>query len=76
MLINYICCFHCTPGSDQANEKGSFCKLVHQPVGQEKNLCAPRLNKRLGLVQEFVAVQLSGSQPPTRPGMTQSLSEK
>lgn len=73
---NYICCFHFTSGFNQAGWKGSFCKLVNQPVGLERLCsCAQRLNKRLWSVPEFVVVQLSGSQPPTRPEMTQPFRE-
>lgn len=57
------------------DEKESFCS-AHHAVGQERLCsCALRLNPRIWSLQECVAVQLSASQPPTRPGMTLSFAQ-
>lgn len=74
-----LCAASSASGCNQAGWKGEFLqsRSAHQPVGQERLCsCALGLNQRIRSLQECVAVQLSASQPPTRPGMTLSLSQK
>lgn len=49
---------------------------LHQPVEQENNVATQRLDYRLIRPWLHVAMQLSGSQPPMRPGLNPGLAKK